>query len=97
MKFIMKYSVSVVLLALFLSILMQFFVEENDAITLVARPRIRTSTVKRKPVRKISSPVPTKRPLRFKIRALKDKIRKKDKTRQRVPGMRGKFKVSVLY
>ena len=81
----MKYSTSVLLLVLFLSILMQFFLEESDAITLVARPRIRTQRVKTK--RKMK---PTKRPRIFKIRDLKDRIKKKDKTRQRVPGMRGK-------
>ena len=83
----MKYSTSVLLLVLFLSILVQFFVEESDAITLVARPRIRTQRVKTKTVRKMK---PTKRPRIFKIRDLKDRIKKKDKTRQRVPGMRGK-------
>ena len=92
MKLIMKYFASILLLALFLCVLVLHLAEESNAITIVTRPRIRTHKVK-----VIRKTVPNKRKhdrsRRKSVRKMKDKIRKKDKSRTRVPGMSGKHHI----
>ena len=88
MKLIMKYSTSILLLALFSCVLVLHLAEESNAITLVTRGGlIRTYRVIRKTVQSKRKP---DRSRRQSVRKVKDKIRKKDKFRTRVPGMSGK-------
>lgn len=87
MKLIMKYSTSILLLALFSCVLVLQLVEESNAITIVSRPRIRTHKVIRKTVQNKRK---HDRSRRKSVRKMKDIIKNKDKSRTRVPGMSGK-------